>query len=257
MKAVILAGGLGTRFAEETVLRPKPMIEIGGRPILWHIMMHYAGFGVTEFVITLGYKGEQIKAFFSQELALRGSLTADFRNGRVDRLEDEHRREDDWLVHLMETGVETPTGGRVARVANLVKEATFMLTFGDGVSNVDIGRLLEFHRSHGRLATVTAVRPPGRFGEMGFDGDLVTSFAEKPADGGAWISGGFFVLEPGVLDYVHEGDDWSGDCLPRLADQGQLMAYRHESFWQCMDTAREKTLLEDLWQANKAPWKTW
>jgi glucose-1-phosphate cytidylyltransferase len=132
-----------------------------------------------------------------------------------------------------------------------------MLTFGDGVSNVDIGSLLEFHRSHGRLATVTAVRPPGRFGEMGFDGDRVTSFAEKPADGGAWISGGFFVLEPGVLDYVHEGDDWSGDCLPRLADQGQLMAYRHESFWQCMDTAREKTLLEDLWQANKAPWKTW
>ena len=256
MKVVILAGGLGTRFAEETVFRPKPLIEIGGKPILWHIMMHYSTHGLSEFIITLGYKGEQIKSFFAQEVSLRGDVTADFRRGQLDRANGALSRQDDWVVRLVETGFDTPTGGRIHHVAPMLRQETFLLTFGDGVSDVDVGRLLEFHRSHGRIATVTAVRPPSRFGELVFDGDKVTQFLEKPVDGGNWISGGFFVLEPEVLDYVGPADDWSHDCIPRLAADDQLMAFKHESFWQCMDTAQEKTYLEALWQAE-APWKTW
>ena len=253
MRAVILAGGLGTRLAEETEARPKPMVEIGGRPILWHIMSHYASHWVTEFVVALGYKSEVVKQFFVEYSRYIGSLSVNLSRGEVTHHEAAGV---DWTVHLLDTGLNTNTGGRVKRVGQWVRDETFMLTYGDGVSDVDIQSLLRFHRATGRLATVTAVRPPARFGGLEFDGDLVRCFTEKPQTGEGWINGGFFVLEPQVLDYIG-GDDESFelDVLPRLAADGQLAAYRHDKFWQCMDTLRDKRHLEALWQEGRAPWR--
>lgn len=255
MKVIILAGGLGTRLQKETAVKPKPMVEIGGRPILWHIMKYYAHYGFKDFFIALGYKGEVIKRYFLDYYTLDGSMTINLSNGEV----QVHNKEcEDWVAHLMDTGLHTLTGGRVKRLEPWLKDETFMVTYGDGVSDVDLDDLLRFHRSHGRLATVTAVRPPARFGGLIFDGDLVAEFTEKPQIGEGWINGGFLVFEPGVFDYL-EGDDTSleADVLERLAAEGQLAAYRHESFWQCMDTLRDVRLLESLWQSGTAPWKMW
>ncbi len=255
MKVVILAGGLGTRLAEETEIKPKPMVEIGGRPILWHIMKHYAHHGCNEFFIALGYRGELIKRFFLDYCSLSGNMTVDLSKGVVDTQDTDC---EDWVVHLKNTGQETNTGGRLKRLEAWLKDGTFMVTYGDGVSNVDLSQLLQFHRSHGRIATVTAVRPPARFGGLIFDGDLVSEFTEKPQIGEGWINGGFMVFEPAVFDYL-EGDDSSleADALENLASDKQLVAYRHEAFWQCMDTMREVRLLENLWRSGSAPWKIW
>ena len=255
MKVAILAGGVGTRLMEETEVRPKPMVEIGGRPILWHIMMHYSHHGFNEFVIALGYKGEQIKKYMLDYGLLQSSLTIRTASGDVLRHDNSFP---DWTVHLVDTGMATLTGGRIKRLAGYLSGETFMLSWGDGVSNVDLGKLLQFHRSHGRLATVTAVRPPARFGHLKFDGDRVAEFSEKPQAAEGWINGAFFVLEPQVLDYI-DGDQtqWELEPMERLAREGQLMAYRHEGFWQCMDTLRDKVLLQTLWESNNAPWQTW
>jgi len=254
MKVVILAGGLGTRLSEETETRPKPMVEIGGMPILWHIMKHYARHGFGEFFVALGYKGEQIKRFFLDYCALAGSFTMQLGSGEV---EGRQAPGEDWTVHLMDTGLETATGGRVRRLQSHLTDGPFMATYGDGVSDVDLRALLAFHHEHGRLATVTAVRPPSRFGGLTLDGALVRDFVEKPQIGEGWINGGFMVLEPGVFRYLD--DDTSTlerDGLERIAADGQLAAYRHEGFWQCMDTLRDKRLLEALWQEGHAPWRT-
>lgn len=255
MKVAILAGGLGTRLQEETTIRPKPMVEIGGRPMLWHIMRIYATHGFGEFTVALGYKGEVIKDFFLDYYHRRNGLSVHLGSGRVD-VHDGSR--DDWLVHLIDTGDGTQTGGRLKRLAPYLSGATFMMTYGDAVSNVNIARLAAFHRRHGKLATVTAVRPPSRFGALEFDGDLVCRFAEKPQTGEGWINGGFFVLEPRVLDYI-DGDEtvFEKEPLERLARDGQLVAYRHGEFWQCMDTLRDVRLLQELWDGGNAPWKTW
>ena len=253
MKVVILAGGLGTRLAEETDVIPKPMVEIGGKPILWHIMKHYAHYGFKEFFIALGYKSDIIKRYFLDYYTLNGSMTIDFSNGNV---EMQNKECEDWLLHLQDTGMQTNTGGRVKRLESRLKEETFMVTYGDGVCNVNLQALLRFHNSHGRIATVTAVRPPARFGGLIFDGDLVSDFTEKPQIGEGWINGGFLVFEPGIFDYIE--DDQSsleGDALERLARDHQLAAYRHDGFWQCMDTLRDKRLLERLWVEGRAPWK--
>lgn len=255
MKVVILAGGFGTRLQEETMVRPKPMVEIGGRPILWHIMKIYATHGFREFVVTLGYKGEVINDYFLNYRYRVSNLTIRLNSGQV----TVHNNNcEDWVVHLLDTALQTQTGGRVKRAAQFIGNETFMLTYGDGVANVDINALLAFHRKHGRLATVTAVRPPARFGGISFDGDLVVRFEEKPQIGEGWINGGFFVLEPGVIDYI-EGDDthWEWEPLQRLAEDCQLVAYRHEGFWQCMDTLRDMRLLQGLWDSGNAPWCIW
>lgn len=255
MKVVILAGGFGTRLAEETEIKPKPMVEIGGRPILWHIMKHYAHHDFNEFFIALGHRGEIIKRFFLDYCSLSGSMTLDLSKGVVDTQDSDC---EDWVVHLKDTGQETNTGGRVKRLEPWLKDETFMATYGDGVSDVNLADLLKFHRSHGRIATVTAVRPPARFGGLIFDGDLVSEFTEKPQIGEGWINGGFLVFEPAVFNYL-EGDGCSleADALERLAADKQLAAFRHESFWQCMDTMREVRLLETLWRSGQPPWKVW
>jgi glucose-1-phosphate cytidylyltransferase len=252
MKVVILAGGLGSRLSEETELKPKPMVEIGGRPILWHIMKHYAHFGFEEFVIALGYKGEVIKRYFVDYLDLNGSMTLSLKESRKEH-HDAHP--DRWTIHLVDTGPATMTGGRLKRLETLLGDGTFMMTYGDGVSDIDLTRLLRFHRDHGRLATVAAVRPPARFGGLEFDGDRVVRFTEKPQLGEGWINGGFFVLEPEVLKLI-DGDavPWEREPLERLAEDGELMAYRHDRFWQCMDTLRDKRLLDALWESGEAPW---
>jgi glucose-1-phosphate cytidylyltransferase len=253
MKVVILAGGRGTRLAEETEVRPKPMVEIGGRPILWHIMKHFYHFGHREFYIALGYKGEAIKHYFMDYAALSGSLTVDLVEGRVQTHDGDL---EDWIVHLIDTGVDVNTGGRLKRLQPWLQDEAFMITYGDGVSNVNLEELTRFHRAQGRIGTLTAVRPPARFGGVLFDGDLVSEFTEKPQIGEGWINGGFQLFEPGVFDYL-EGDGCSleVDCLEALASDGQLAAYRHEDFWQCMDTLRDKNLLEELWQSGSAPWR--
>jgi len=255
MKVGILAGGVGTRLVEETEIKPKPMVEIGGQPILWHIMRHYAHYGLKDFVIALGYKGEVIKKYMVDYASLNSNLTVKLRTGDV-AIHGGYRP--DWTVELIDTGVATLTGGRIKRLAPFIGNETFMLTWGDGVSDVDLKKLLEFHRSHGKLATLTAVRPPARFGHLVFDGESVTQFSEKPQTMEGWINGAFFVLEPRVFDYI-DGDDtqWEREPMERLAADGQLMAYRHTSFWQCMDTLRDKRLLEELWQRGNAPWKIW
>jgi len=257
MKVAILAGGAGTRLSEETVSRPKPMVEIGGRPILWHIMQHYASFGHDEFAIALGYKGEMIRDFFVSECASAGSVRVDFANGHISHPQPVPTTSD-WLVDLVDTGEKTNTGGRIKRLQPFVGDETFMLTWGDGVSNVDLDALLAFHREHGRLATVTAVHPPGRFGCLDLAGTSVTSFHEKPEQTNDWINGAFFVLEPEIFDYI-AGDktQWELEPMERLAREGQLQAWRHEGFWQCMDTLKEKHFLESLWDSGNAPWKTW
>lgn len=255
VKVVILAGGFGTRLSEETEARPKPMVEIGGRPILWHIMKHYAHHGLDEFVIALGYKADFVKRYFLDYYAVNGDFTVDLASGRVEMRQP---RTEEWTVHLIDTGLHTNTGGRVAALADLIGDETFLLTYGDGVSDVDIRASIDFHRRHGRLATVTAVRPPARFGGMIMDGDRVADFTEKPQIGEGWINGGFMVLEPGVIDYLQgAGSNLERDGLERLAEDGQLMAYRHQHFWQCMDTKRDLTVLESLWQSGKAAWKQW
>lgn len=255
MKVVILAGGLGTRLAEETETKPKPMVEIGGRPILWHIMMHYTHYGFKDFVIALGYKGEVIKKWLVDYSSLNSNLTVNTRTGEV-RMHDGYKP--DWCVDLIDTGAATMTGGRIKRLQPYLGNRTFMLTYGDGVSNVDLHKLLAFHRSHGKLATLTAVRPVARFGQIEIRGGQVVEFAEKPQTKEGWINGGFFVLEPGIFDYI-EGDAtfWEKEPLERLSNDGQLMAYQHDSFWQCMDTLRDKVNLEALWQTGNPPWKTW
>lgn len=255
MKVVILAGGLGTRLAEETEIKPKPMIEVGGRPVLWHIMRHYAHYGFKEFYVALGYRGETIKRYFLDYCSLSGDMTADLATRKIEMQEPEI---EDWLVHLKNTGLETNTGGRVKRLQPWLSDDTFMLTYGDGVSNVRLDDLLKFHHSHGRIATVTAVRPPARFGGLVFDGDFVADFTEKPQIGEGWINGGFLVFEPALFDYIEgESSSLESDALEQLAAEGQLVAYRHEDFWQCMDTLRDKRVLETLWQEQRAPWKVW
>jgi glucose-1-phosphate cytidylyltransferase len=256
MKVAILAGGVGSRLSEETVLKPKPMVEIGGQPILWHIMKIYAHYGFNEFTIALGYKGEYIKKYFVDFCNLSSSLSVDLRTNRITNLGVSNTP--DWKIDLIDTGASTNTGGRIKRLQPHVGEGTFMLTWGDGVADINIPALLDFHRSHGKLATVTAVRPIARFGHIELDNDRVAEFSEKPQTSEGWINGAFFVLEPGVFDYI-EGDDtaWDYDPMVNLARDDQLMAYRHTSFWQCMDTLREKKLLEDLWESGRAPWKIW
>jgi len=255
MKVGILAGGLGTRLAEETEVKPKPMVEIGGQPILWHVMMHYSRYGYREFVIALGYKGEYIKRWMREFSTLHSNMRVETGSGTV-TLHDRHQQ--DWTVDLVDTGQDTATGGRIKRLKDWMAEGTFLLTWGDGVADVDLDALLRFHRSHGKLATLTAVRPPARFGHLELDGDRIAEFTEKPQTSEGWINGAFFVLEPGIFDYI-DGDatQWEKEPLERLAAQGQLMAYRHESFWQCMDTIRDKKLLEKLWSEGSPPWRTW
>jgi glucose-1-phosphate cytidylyltransferase len=255
MKVVILAGGMGSRLAEETEVKPKPMVEIGGRPILWHIMKHYAHYGFKEFFIALGYKSEIIKRYFLDYYSLNGSMTINLASGEVQTRDKEC---EDWVVHLIDTGLHTLTGGRVKRLQPWLDKETFMVTYGDGVSDIDLRDLLRFHRSHGRLATVTAVRPPARFGGLVFDGDLVSDFTEKPQIGEGWINGGFLVFEPQVFDYLSaEDSSLEANALEQLAADKQLAAYRHDRFWQCMDTMRDKLLLESLWQKGQIPWKFW
>ncbi len=253
MNVVILAGGLGTRLAEETEIKPKPMVEVGEHPIVWHIMKSYAHYGFTDFFLALGYKGEIIKRYFLDHYSLGGSLRVNLASGRIEDLEKET---EDWVVNLMDTGQNTQTGGRIKRLEAHLRGGTFMVTYGDGVCDVNIQQVLEFHKSHGRIATITAVRPPARFGGLVFEGDFVREFSEKPQIGEGWINGGYFVFEPEIFDYI-EGDDTLLELTPleRLAEASQLVAYRHEGFWQCMDTLREKKILENLWQSGKAPWK--
>ena len=255
MKVVILAGGLGTRLAGETEVKPKPMIEIGDQPILWHIMKLYERYGLKEFLIALGYKGEVIKRFFMDYHNLSGSMTIHLNSGKVEKKE---ARCEDWIVHLVDTGLETQTGGRIKRLESHLGSEPFMVTYGDGVSDIDLQALLDLHRSKGCLATVTAVRPPARYGGILFEDDLVAEFVEKPQIGEGWISGGFLVFEPGIFDYI-QGDETilEADVLERLAKERQLAAYRHKGYWQCMDTPRDLRLLQNLWKQGNPPWKVW
>lgn len=255
MKVVILAGGLGTRLSEETVLRPKPMVEIGGKPILWHIMKIYSHYGFNDFVICLGFKGYMIKEYFSNYFLHMSDVTFDM---TTNSMEVHQKNVEPWRVTLVDTGAESMTGGRVKRVAPYI-DGTFMLTYGDGVANVDIAALVAFHKAHGKEATVTSTQPSGRFGALNMDGaGNVHSFQEKPAGDGSWINGGFFVLEPSVLDRI-TGDStvFEKDPLEGLASEGQLVACKHQGFWQPMDTLRDKQQLEELWSGGSAPWKVW
>lgn len=254
MKAVILAGGLGTRLAEETQIRPKPMVEIGGRPILWHLLKLYSAQGINEFIICLGYKGYMIKEYFANYFLHSSDVTFDMENNRM---EVHEKHVEPWKVTLVDTGDHSMTGGRLRRVRRYLEhEEAFCFTYGDGLADVDIQASIRFHRQHGRLATVTAVQPPGRFGALGLDGDRVVNFLEKPDGDGGWINGGFFVLSPQVIDYL-DGDDtvWEQGPMERLAREGQLRAHYHSGFWQPMDTLRDRYYLEDLWQSGKAPWR--
>lgn len=255
MKAVILAGGLGTRISEETSVKPKPMIEIGGKPILWHIMKIYSAHGVNEFVICCGYKGYVIKEYFANYFLHMSDVTFDMANNKM---EVHQRNAEPWKVTLVDTGESTMTGGRLKRVAPFVGDEDFCLTYGDGVGNINITKSIEFHRAHGRQATMTAVQPPGRFGALDLNGNAVQNFLEKPHGDGGWINGGFFVLSPKVIDLI-DGDDciWERKPLEKLATTGELMAFQHDGFWQPMDTLRDKTYLEELWATGSAPWKIW
>jgi glucose-1-phosphate cytidylyltransferase len=255
MKVVILAGGRGTRLAEETSVRPKPMIEIGGKPIIWHIMKIYASYGYCDFLVACGYKGEVIKEYFYNYLVHNNDFIVDMKSGARDIVQ---KKRDDWRIGLFDTGISTNTGGRILRLRQWIGNNPFMVTYGDGVGDVDIQRLVEFHRSHGRLATVTAVHPPARFGGLTLDGDFVSEFSEKSQTVEGWINGGFFVFEPGIFEYLHDDNDiLERDPLEQLAMTCQLVAYKHAGFWQPMDTLREKQILEDYWESGLAPWKVW
>ena len=256
MRTVILAGGLGTRLSEETSVRPKPMVEVGGYPLLWHLMNIYAHYEIKRFVLALGYKGDVIKDYFLRYHATNSDITVNLCNGAVE-YHKTHRR--DWEVRMIDTGDGTLTGGRLHRLEPQLRDGgTFMLTYGDGVADINIAKLFEFHKQHGRIATLTAVRPPARFGTMQFDGNRVIDFKEKPQTQEGWINGGFFVFEPAVFDYLH-GDDsvLEGDPLEHLAEDGELMAYHHYGFWQCMDTLRDRNRLQSLWESGEAPWRMW
>lgn len=255
MKVVILAGGLGTRLSEETEVKPKPMVEVGGRPIIWHIMKIYSYYGFNDFIVCLGYKGYVIKEFFANYFLHQSDLTIDL---QANGFEVHNNYAEPWRVALINTGDKTMTGGRVRKIQSYVGKETFMLTYGDGVANVDINKLLAFHREHGKHATVTAVRPPSRFGGMNIEENIVTKFIEKPQIGEGWINGGFFVFEPQVFDYIR-GDETllEREPMEKLATEGQLVAYKHERFWQCMDTLRDVQLLNDLWTGESPPWKVW
>lgn len=258
MKAVILAGGLGTRISEESHLRPKPMIEIGGRPILWHIMKMYSCYGISEFIICLGYKGYMIKEYFSNYFLHFSDVTFDIKNNNV--IYHQNTAEP-WKITLVDTGDETMTGGRIKRIKKYI-DGTFCLTYGDGLSDLHIGNLIEFHKSQGKLATITAVQPPGRYGALDFSGPgavLVESFLEKPIGDKAWINGGFFVLEPEIFDFIEDGDStiWEEAPLKKLVAMNQLVSFRHSGFWQSMDTMRDRNCLESLWSSSNIPWKKW
>lgn len=254
MKVIILAGGLGTRLSEETTLKPKPMVEIGGYPMLWHIMNIYAANDIKEFVVALGYKAEAIKHYFLNYQLLNRDLTIQLNTGAVTAYD---APVDDWTVHLVDTGLMTTTGGRVKKLQKWIGNETFMFTYGDGVADINLNAVLAFHRQHGKLATVTAVRPPGRFGSLSIEGETVRGFAEKPQAGEGWINGGFCIFEPQVFDYIVEDVPLESIPMEKLALEGQLMAYQHSGFWQCMDTLRDVRYLESLWAENKAPWKVW
>ncbi len=256
MKAVILAGGFGTRLSEETVLRPKPMVEIGGKPILWHIMNIYAAHGINEFFVAAGYKAEAIKEYFLNFYALNNDITIDLTSGKT-IIHDGNQP--NWKIHVIDTGLHTQTGGRLKRLKRwLEKEEAVMFTYGDGVADIDIKALLNFHKSHGKLATVTTVHAPSRFGRIAFEGNQVTEFYEKAAASEGWINGGYFVLHPTVIDYIENDETiWERSSVERLAHDGQLMGYRHYGFWSCMDTLKEKNFLEEQWSTGKAPWKIW
>lgn len=255
MKAVILAGGLGTRLSEETSLRPKPMVEVGGKPILWHIMKLYSAHGVNDFIICCGYKGYVIKEYFANYFLHMSDVTFDMSHNKM---EVHQQHAEPWRVTLVDTGDETMTGGRLKRARRYLDDEDFCFTYGDGVSDVDISKLISYHSREGKLATITAVQPPGRFGALDIEGDKILSFKEKPHGDGAWINGGFFVLSPKVIDYI-EGDDtiWERSPMERLAQDGQMNAFYHDGFWQPMDTLRDKHHLDDLWLSGEAPWKIW
>lgn len=256
MKAVILAGGLGTRISEETHLKPKPMVEIGGKPILWHIMKLYSAHGINDFIVCCGYKGYVIKEYFANYFLHMSDVTFDMINNEM---QVHQKKAEPWRVTLVDTGEDTLTGGRLKRVQDYIKgEEAFCFTYGDGVADVDVTRLVAFHKAHGKLATVTAVQPAGRYGALSMEQDQVMGFIEKPKGDGGWINGGFFVLSPECLEYI-DGDQssWEGAPLTQLAGDGQLMAFKHTGFWQPMDTLREKNMLEDLWQSGNAPWRVW
>jgi glucose-1-phosphate cytidylyltransferase len=255
VKAVLLAGGFGTRLSEETTDRPKPMVEIGGRPILWHIMKTYSHYGIHDFIVCLGYKGYMIKEYFANYFLHLSDVTL---NLRENRMEVHETYSEPWTVTLVDTGLETMTGGRIRRVAKYLDNETFVLTYGDGVGDIDVSALVALHRREGRLATITATQPPGRFGQLRIEGSEVEAFVEKPEGDGGWINGGFFVLEPQVLDYiVDDSTVWEQEPLQQLAEDGQLTAYRHSGFWLPMDTARDRKRLEELWASGSAPWKVW
>ena len=255
MKAVILAGGLGTRISEETHLKPKPMIEIGGKPLLWHIMKSYSAYGINEFVICCGYKGYMVKEYFANYFLHTSDVTFDMQSNKM----EVHKKfAEPWKVTLVDTGIETMTGGRLKKVKNFVGDETFCFTYGDGLSDVNIAKLINFHKNNKTIATVTAIQPPGRFGTLDIDWNKIRSFKEKPAGDGNWINGGFFVLEPTVFDYI-EGDStiWERTPLEKLAEEKELTAYKHTGFWQPLDTLRDKNYLEKLWDSGNAPWKKW
>lgn len=255
MKVVILAGGMGTRLAEETDNRPKPMVEIGGKPILWHIMKIYSAYGLNDFIVCCGYKGYMIKEYFAHYFLHMSDVTFDMKKNCMDVHE---RHVEPWRVTLVDTGLNTQTGGRLKRVAQYLDNEEFCFTYGDGVSDINIRALIAFHRDHGSLATLTAVKPPGRFGTMEMADTVITAFREKPHGDGAWINGGFYVLSPTVIDYIDDDQTiWERKPLEQLTADGQLRAFRHDGFWQCMDTLRDRILLEDLWQSGRPPWKVW
>ena len=256
MKVAILAGGFGTRLSEETDIKPKPMVGIGGKPIRWHIMKHYSHYGHNEFIILLGYKGYYIKEYFANYFLHQSDITIDIKNNKM---EIHNNSSEPWKVTLVDTGLETMTGGRVKRAEKFLKDETFLLTYGDGVSDVDLDKLVSFHKKNGKSMTITSVQPEGRFGALDLEGDLIKRFAEKPKGDGSWINGGFFVCEPKIFDYITEGDSTILERTPleKLANDRELVAYKHDGFWKPMDTLRDKVQLEQLWSEGKAPWKVW